>query len=422
MVRRLIAKIGSMKSRLDRKLSDRRDAGKKKRFRDMGLPDEIMRAVVDLGFKYCTSVQAEVLPHAKNGRNVAARAQTGTGKTAAFIISILGRFLSHEDQGKRGLGVPRALVIAPTRELVIQIEKDAMDLGKYCDLRTVAIYGGMDFSKQQAILAKKPVDLMVATPGRLLDFKDRKIIDLRKVEVFVIDEADRMLDMGFIPDVRRIISGTPPKEERQTMLFSATLTEEVRSLSSQWMPDPVVVDIEPEQVTVDTVSQLVYAVTSKDKFRVLFNLITKRKMGRTLIFCNRRDGAERLSVQLQKYGIACALLSGAVHQKTRLKILESFKTGDLKIMVATDVAARGLHVNEIDHVVNYDFPYEPESYVHRIGRTGRAGDTGTAISFACEQESFIIPEIEKYIGAAFSCKQPEDDLMEPVTLRARGAK
>ncbi len=422
MPRRLIAKIKSIRDKIHKKMSGERGAGKGVKFHDMGLPDEIIRAVQDLKFQYCTPVQSQVLPHAKKGKNVAARAQTGTGKTAAFLISILNRFMENPVKGKRSIGVPRALVIAPTRELVIQIEKDSRDLGKYCGVRTIAVYGGMDFSGQLTRLEKSPVDLIVATPGRLLDFISRKIIDLHKVEVIVIDEADRMLDMGFIPDVKRIIRCTPPKEKRQTMLFSATLTPEVRTLASQWMPDPVEIDIEPEQVAVNTVKQLVYAVAGRDKFKVLFNLLVKKNVQRALIFCNRRDSAERLSDQLTEHGIKCALISGAVHQTGRLRILESFRSGKSKILVATDVAARGLHVDDIDYVINYDFPYEPDLYVHRIGRTGRAGDTGIAISFACEHESFVIPEIEAYIGETLNCKQPEDELMESVKHPARRAK
>ena len=384
------------------------------RFHDLDLDDRIMHAIADQAFKYCTPIQAKTLTHANAGENIAGRAQTGTGKTAAFLISIFNNFLKNPLKGDRPVGTPRALVIAPTRELVIQIARDADDLGKYCNFNCLAIYGGLDLKKQANKLKKRPVDLMVATPGRLLDFIKRGAIKLNKVEVLVIDEADRMLDMGFIPDVKRIIRKTPQREKRRTMLFSATLTDDVLRLASQWMPDPVFCEVEPEQVAVDTVRQIVYIVTTRQKFTVLYNLLRHRPDERVLIFCNRRDRTKSLGERLRAYGIACKVLSGAVPQKKRLRILEGFKEGTLTTVVATDVAGRGLHVKDITLVVNYEFPYEPEDYVHRIGRTGRAGEAGTAISFACEEESFTIPAIEEYIGNTLPCAMPEEELLKPV--------
>jgi ATP-dependent RNA helicase RhlB len=306
------------------------------------------------------------------------------------------------------------LVLAPTRELVIQIVKDAEDLGKYCRFNCIAVYGGLEVKKQKVRLDKRPVDLIVATPGRLLDFIRRGVIDLTKVEDLVIDEADRMLDMGFIPDVKKIIRKTPPKKKRRTMLFSATLTEDVLRLAAQWMPDPVICEVEPEQVAVETVEQIVYIVTSREKFRLLYHILEQRQDDRTLIFCNRRDHSNTLATKLRKHGIECELLSGAVRQKKRLRILDDFRAGTVKIVVATDVAGRGLHVKDIGLVVNYEFPYEPEDYVHRIGRTGRAGVAGTAISFACEDESFTSPAIEDYIGNPLRCTMPDEELLTPV--------
>ncbi len=384
------------------------------RFHDFDLPDPILHAIADLGFTYCTPIQAKVLAHAHAGQNISGRAQTGTGKTAAFLITIFSKFLREPIEGERPTGSPRALVLAPTRELAIQIVKDAEDLGKYCRFNCLAVYGGLEVKRQQRRLDKAPVDLIVATPGRLLDFVKRGSIKLRDVEVLVIDEADRMLDMGFIPEVKRIIRETPPKNKRRTMLFSATLTEDVLRLASQWMPDPVICEIEPEHVAVDTVDQIVYIVTTRDKFKLLYNILKKREDNRTLIFCNRRDHSQTLVNKLRKHGIACDLLSGAVPQKKRLRILEEFRTGEIQVVVATDVAGRGLHVKDIGLVVNYEFPYEAEDYVHRIGRTGRAGVAGTAISFACEDESFIIPEIEKYIGNSLVCTMPEEELLARV--------
>ena len=384
------------------------------RFHDLGLPEPIMHAIADLGFKYCTPIQSKVLIHASAGQNISGRAQTGTGKTAAFLITIFSKFLRDPIQGERPAGSPRALVLAPTRELAIQIAKDAEDLGKYCNFNCLAIYGGLEVKKQQRRLDGRPVDLIVATPGRLLDFVKRGSIHLKDVEVLVIDEADRMLDMGFIPEVKRIIRETPPKNHRRTMLFSATLTEDVLRLASQWMPDPVICEVEPEHVAVETVDQIVYIVTTRDKFKLLYNILKKRGDDRTLIFCNRRDHSQTLVNKLRKHGVTCELLSGAVPQKKRLRILEDFRSGEIQVVVATDVAGRGLHVKDIGLVVNYEFPYEAEDYVHRIGRTGRAGVAGTAISFACEDESFIIPDIEKYLGNPLRCTMPDEELLERV--------
>ena len=389
------------------------------RFQDLDLPSEILHAVADLDFQYCMPIQAKVLPRAMDGQNVAGRAQTGTGKTAAFLISIFSWMLRKPGDGKPRAGAPRALVIAPTRELVIQIAKDAEALARYTPFRCLAVYGGMDFNKQEAALRSGRIDLISATPGRLLDFCNRRVIDLSGTEFLIIDEADRMLDMGFIPDVKRIIRRTPPKDRRRTMLYSATLTEDVLRLASQWMPDPVICEVAPEKVTVDTVTQIVYSVQAREKFALLYNLIAQRGMQRVLVFGNRRDSTERVADRLERRGVNCALLSGAVAQKRRLRILEDFRGGKIQVVVATDVAGRGLHVDDIDHVINYDFPYEPEDYVHRIGRTGRAGAEGTAISFACEEESFIIPEIEAYIGMPLRCEQPEEELLARPPRAAR---
>ena len=374
----------------------------------------MMHAIADLGFEYCTPVQEQVLSLAKDGQNVAGRAQTGTGKTAAFLILIFSEFLKKRAEPSRPKGAPRALVLAPTRELVIQIIKDAEAVGRYCPFHCQAVYGGMDFEKQRAELENNRIDLIAATPGRLLDFKGRGVLNLRHVEVLVIDEADRMLDMGFIPDVRRIIRALPGKHDRRTMLFSATLTDDVKRLASQWMPDPVSVEVEPEQVAVDTVDQIVYVVSSREKFRLLYNLLQKPDATRVLVFANRRDRTLRLATNLRNHGVECEVLSGAVPQRKRLGILNGFREGRIRVVVATDVAGRGIHVESISHVVNYDFPYEPEDYVHRIGRTGRAGQVGTAVSLACEDESFIIPEIEKYIGEELPCSQPDEQLLVPL--------
>ena len=381
----------------------------KKRFQDFDLPAEVLHGIADLGFQYCTEIQALSLQNALDGKNVAGKAQTGSGKTAAFLVAILTRYLrTPENRAKQG-GAPRALVIAPTRELVIQICKDADAIGKYCGLRSLAVYGGMDFDRQREEILAAPVDLLVATPGRLLDFCQRRVVDLGKVDTLVIDEADRMLDMGFIPDVSRIMNHLPPKDRRATMLYSATLTDDVMRLASRWMAEPVKAEVESDHNATDTVRQVVYVVSADDKFKVLFNHIALHPDARAIVFCNRKATTEDVYESLKCRGVSCEMLSGDVNQNKRLKVLEDFREGAVKIVVATDVAGRGIHVDDVEYVINFDFPYEAEDYVHRIGRTGRAGNTGIAISFADEDESFAIPEIEAYIKEPLKCTIIQDD-------------
>ena len=384
------------------------------RFHDFDLPAEIMHAIADLGFQYCTPIQAASLKQALSGANVAGRAQTGTGKTAAFLVAILSRYLRSPAARADKPGTPRALVIAPTRELCVQICADAQALGKYCGLRSLAVFGGMDYVRQQRQLAEGPVDLLAATPGRLLDFQRQRVVDLSRVDTLVIDEADRMLDMGFIPDVRRIVRCLPDRDRRQTLLYSATLDDEVMRLAAQWMPNPVKIEIEPEHVASDTIEQKVFIVTAAQKFTLLCNLLKNCRDERVLIFGNRRISVERLAVRLRRQGFACELLSGDVQQTRRMRVLDDFRSGAVKIVVATDVAGRGLHIADIGMVVNFELPYEAEDYVHRIGRTGRAGKVGTAVSFACEDESFQIPEIEKFLGEELKCTLPDGTLLTPL--------
>ncbi|MFO7713005.1 DEAD/DEAH box helicase [Desulfosarcina sp.] len=395
----------------------------KTRFQDLGLPDTILHAIADAGFQYCTPIQAEILPATLRGRDAFGRAQTGTGKTAAFLITVLTRMLANPRMGKTPAGTPRVLIIAPTRELVLQIADEANLLAAYCPFSIVSIFGGMDYEKQRRQLHGKPVDIVVATPGRLLDFKRRKDLDLKQVEILILDEADRMLDMGFIPDVRQIVFSTPQKDKRQTLFFSATLTPEVTRLSASWTRDPLSVEIEPEQVAVDTVDQVVYIITTDKKFALTYNIITQQNLERVLVFCNRRDETRRLAEMLERRQINCAVLSGEVPQNKRIRTLEAFKAGKIRVLVATDVAGRGIHIEGMDYVINFTLPHDPEDYVHRIGRTGRAGAAGTSISFACEDDSFYLPAIEEFIGRPLHCIQPEEKLLEmpPAPRRRRAA-
>jgi ATP-dependent RNA helicase RhlB len=381
-----------------------------------------MRAIHDLGFQYCTPIQAGILEKTLSGADATGRAQTGTGKTAAFLITILTHFSRTPAAEPRKKGTPRALILAPTRELVLQIEKDAKSLGKHTRHKSMAVFGGMDYVKQKRMLGEGSIDIVAATPGRLLDFKRKGDIDLSRVEILVIDEADRMLDMGFIPDVRRIIESTPMKGKRQTMFFSATLTPEVNRLAAAWTREAVQIDVTPpREITLSTIDQVVYIITEEDKFTLLYNMITKFNLERVMVFANRRDETQFLKDRLASRGISCGLLSGDVSQEQRVKTLEAFRTGKLKVLVATDVAARGLHIEGVSHVVNYTLPMDPEDYVHRIGRTGRAGALGTSVSFATETEAYEIPDIEKFIGRDLAAVHPEADLLTPPPAPAEGA-
>jgi len=392
----------------------------KTRFHDFDLPNPLLHAISDLGFEYCTPIQAEILPSSLSGKDASGRAQTGTGKTAAFLITVITRMLNNPIQGNRKPGTPRILVLAPTRELVLQISEEARHLSKYTDLQTISVFGGMDYEKQRKQLSADPVDIIVATPGRLLDFQRHRDITLKKIEVLILDEADRMLDMGFIPDVRKIINSTPAKDKRQTMLFSATLTGEITRLASQWTRNSVTVEIEPEQIAVKTVDQVVYIVTTIDKFALLLNIIHRKNLKRVLIFCNRRDEVGRLEKMLTRHGINCSALSGDIPQKKRVRRLEEFKTGKIRVLVATDVAGRGIHIEGMDHVINFMLPRDPEDYVHRIGRTGRAGANGTSISFADEKDAFYLPAIEAFIEQKLGCIEPKEEwLTMPKPIPAR---
>ena len=378
----------------------------KVKFDTLNLDALVQRGVDALGFEFCSPIQGRILPHTLSGNDAIGKAQTGTGKTAAFLITIFNDLLSHPIEGERYLGEPRAVIIAPTRELVMQIASDAEELGRFTGLKTVTLIGGADYQKQLAKVNRSPVDIVVATPGRLIDFMERRDLALDRVEILVLDEADRMLDMGFIPQVKRIVRATPRKEDRQTLLFSATFTQDIMNLARQWTFEPITVEIEPERVATASVDQRVYLVASRDRFPVLMNLLNDPAVESIIIFANRRDQVRRLYEKLRREGVQCGMLSGEITQAKRTKTLENFKSGRSKILVATDVAGRGIHVEGISHVVNYNLPEDPEDYVHRIGRTGRAGATGVSISFASEDDAFLLPEIEALLGHSLACMAP----------------
>ncbi len=383
----------------------------KVRFHDFNLDDRLLHAIADLGFKYCSPIQGVSLPHTLQGKDFIGKAQTGTGKTAAFLITTIQNFLLNPiPENDRYSSEPRALIIAPTRELVMQIEKDARLLTAHTGLQVYSVMGGMDYQKQKTHLRDKVVDILVATPGRLIDFLGSKDVYLDQVETLIIDEADRMLDMGFIPDVKRIISYNKKVGERQTLLFSATFNQDVLNLVNNWTKDAEYIEIEAEQLTTDKVEQTVFMVSSDEKLTVICNYIKNNGVKRAIIFGNRRDETRKLQETLRRIGIKCALLSGEVPQQKRIKTLENFKNGDIQILVATDVAGRGIHVDDVTHVFNYNLPEDPEDYVHRIGRTGRAGKEGKSISFACEDDAFLLPELEKFIGMKLDCTYPDESL------------
>ena len=380
-------------------------------FDSFELQQPLREAITKLGFEYCTPIQAQSLVYTLAGHDITGRAQTGTGKTAAFLISIINDQLSNPVEEKRFLAEPRALIIAPTRELAIQIATDAEKLTACCDLHTVTLVGGEDYAKQNAELDKQAVDILVATPGRLLDFVRNDNLYLGLVELLVLDEADRMLDMGFIPQVRQVVSRTPKKNCRQTLLFSATFTPEIIELADRWALDPIKVEVEPEKVAADAVDQIVYLVTTTEKYNLLYNILDEPGAEKVMVFSNSRDQVRKLADDLYRNGINCGVLSGEIPQNKRIRTLDAFKSGKLRVMVATDVAGRGLHIEDVSHVVNYTLPEEPEDYVHRIGRTGRAGAIGTSISFACEEDSFLLPAIEEKLGNKLECSHPLEHLL-----------
>ena len=377
------------------------------KFTDLELPEAVQRGIATAGFTECTPIQEETLPIALSGKDVAGQAQTGTGKTAAFLITLFTRLLSQERRGDPRQ--PRALILAPTRELVVQIEKDAQQLGSACGFTIQAIYGGVDYMLQRNAL-REGADVVIGTPGRLIDYLKQKVYSLGNVEVLVIDEADRMFDMGFIADLRFILRRLPTFDKRQNLMFSATLNQRVMELAYEFMNVPEKVAVTPEQMTAERVEQVMYHVSRKEKFPLLLGLLKKMGLSRTMIFVNTKREAEFLHDRLNANEFPCRVISGDVEQKKRLKILEDFKSGKLPIMIATDVASRGLHIDGVSHVINYDLPQDAEDYVHRIGRTARAGAEGMAISLADEDGAFHLEDIHEYIKEKIPVEWAEDEL------------
>lgn len=379
-------------------------------FDSLDLAPSLMQGITEAGFSRCTPIQAQTLPVALSGRDVAGQAQTGTGKTAAFLVSLFQTLLKHPPAENHAPTAIRALVIAPTRELAAQIHKDAIVLGKHTGLRMAVVFGGVDYDKQRRDL-EGGIDVLIGTPGRIIDYYKQHVFELRETQVVVLDEADRMFDLGFIADIRYMLRRLPPPDRRQSMLFSATLSQRVLELAYEHMNEPELVRIEPERITAERVRQVVYYPAMEEKIPLLIGLLRKMDPHRTMVFVNTKRMADRLEDVLRANGIDAQALSGDVPQKKRLRFLKDFHDGKLAVLIATDVASRGLHIPDVSHVFNYDLPQDCADYVHRIGRTARAGAEGDAISFACEEYAVGLPDIEKYIGHKIPFESIAQDIL-----------
>ena len=375
------------------------------RFDEFNLPDAVVTGLRDAGFDYCTPIQARTLPLSLTGRDVAGQAQTGTGKTAAFLVTLFTRLLALPEKSPR---LPYALIVTPTRELARQIYEEAKILARHTDLTMVQVVGGVDYLKQADTL-RQGVDIIICTPGRIIDYYKQGIFKTEGIKALVIDEADRLLDLGFAKDMRYILRKLPNYEKRQSMLFSATLSYRVLELTYEFMNLPEFIDITPETVTVEGIEQSLYHVGSDKKVSLLLGLLKQEDWSRMLIFVNTKVGVEMLTHKLKGNGWPAEGITGDLPQRKRFRLMEQFKKGQIKILLATDVASRGIHVEDISHVINYDLPQESENYIHRIGRTARAGKTGRALSLACEHYVFHLEPLEKMLGYKIPVVWPGDD-------------
>jgi len=379
-------------------------------FSSFDLPAPVVRGIQAAGFTTCTPIQEEVLPIALRGRDVAGQAQTGTGKTAAFLISLFTRLLREPDRRSEERSSPRALIIAPTRELAVQIHHDAELLGQATGMPMQVVFGGVDYHKQRDRL-RGGVDLLIGTPGRLIDYFKQGVYALDHVEILVIDEADRMFDMGFIRDIRYLMRRLPAPEARQSFLFSATLKTQVLELAYECMNLPTMVSVAPEQVTAEGIEELLFHVPREDKYPLLLGLLEREKGKRILMFANMKHDAELLAKRLVRAGYHAQAITGDIDQRKRLKTMQAFKEGGLHILVATDVASRGLHIDGVTHVINYDLPQDADDYVHRVGRTARAGASGKAISLADERYVLSLEAIESLIGHKIPVEWADESLL-----------
>ncbi len=379
-------------------------------FSSFDLPESLAQGIEDAGFLACTPIQEKTLPLTLKGQDVAGQAQTGTGKTAAFLIATFNHLLRNPVPEHRKPTQARALILAPTRELAIQIHRDAMVLGKHTGLQLGIAYGGTDYDVQRKHISEG-VDVLIGTPGRIIDYFKQHVFDLKLAQVVVLDEADRMFDLGFIKDVRYLLRRCPPPEQRLGLLFSATMSLRVNELAYEHMNNPQVVKVETEQVTAERVRQVLYHTANEEKIPLLLGLMNRIGATRSIVFVNTKRDAEKVWSYLEGNDHKAAILSGDVPQKKRQSLLKRFQDGELAVLVATDVAARGLHIPDVSHVFNYDLPQDAEDYVHRIGRTARLGAEGDAITFACERYVYSLPEIEAYIGHSIPVEQVRDEML-----------
>ncbi|QTE86163.1 ATP-dependent RNA helicase RhlB [Shewanella algae] len=395
------------------------------KFAELPLHPEVIQALAENGFEYCTPIQALSLPVLLQGKDIAGQAQTGTGKTLAFLVATFNHLLSTDIPAERQLNQPRAIIMAPTRELAIQIAKDATLLSKHTKLKVGIVYGGEGYDAQRKVL-DKGVDILIGTTGRIIDYVRQGVINLSAIQAVVLDEADRMFDLGFIKDIRFLFRRMPDAKDRLNMLFSATLSMKVQELAYDHMNDPVKVEIAPEEKTSKNIKEELFYPSMKDKLPLLLTLIEEDWPDKAIVFANTKHQCENLWGWLEGDGHRVGLLTGDVPQKKRLKILELFTKGDLDILVATDVAARGLHISDVSHVYNFDLPDDCEDYVHRIGRTGRAGAKGVSVSFACEEYALNLPAIEDYIKhsipvTSYDAEALLDDIPAPVRIHRKHA-
>lgn len=389
------------------------------RFDSLDLHDSLHRGIADAGFEFCTPIQASTLPIALDGKDVAGQAQTGTGKTAAFLIAAYQRILTHSRAGGEGEDSkkqkqPRIFVLAPTRELAVQIAKDAEDLGKHTGVKIALAFGGTGYEQQRRTIAAG-IDVLIGTPGRIIDYFKQGVFKLDEVQVAILDEADRMFDLGFIKDIRYLLRRLPKPDKRLNMLFSATLSQRVMELAYEHMNEPDLIRIEPDKITADRVRQAIFFPSNEDKMPLLVGLIREMGAGRIMVFVNMKRDAEKVEDYLKANGIDAQAISGDVPQKKRLSMLMRFQSGELAVLIGTDVASRGLHIPDVQYVINYDLPQDCEDYVHRIGRTARAGASGDAISFGCESYAMSLPEIEEYIGHKIPVANYDPDILPDLT-------
>jgi len=394
------------------------------KFSDLGLAEEIVRAVTEYGYITPTPIQAQAIPAVLSGGDLMAGAQTGTGKTAGFVLPILQRLTNKDAKGPAAGRAPiRTLILTPTRELAAQVEESVRTYGKHTKLNSMAIFGGVSINPQIQRL-KSRVDILVATPGRLLDHVQQKTLDLSQVQILVLDEADRMLDMGFIKDIKKILALLP--KQRQNLLFSATFSDEIKTLADGLLNNPALIEVARRNATADNIAQKVYEVNREQKHQVLSHLIKTRQWYQVLVFTRTKHGANRLVEQLGKDGIAALAIHGNKSQGARTRALSEFKTGKLQVLVATDIAARGIDISELPHVVNYELPNIAEDYIHRIGRTGRAGAEGEAISLVCVDEQEFLKGIERLIKRSLPREvipdfEPDPNARaQPIQLRSQG--